>query len=95
MIIKNEILLALSLFCLPATAAEYWVAETKAGGQIVLTFDKTSNCGKDLYFMYLVNSQQDVNYGCWIPMNDAIHVRYDNGILQVYATSGWTRKYGL
>lgn len=87
----KRLLLVLALLCNPALASEYWVAQTESGGQIVLTFDKTTNCG-ELYFMYLVLSTQEVSYGCWVVLNDMIHVRYDNGVRRVYDNQGWMRK---
>lgn len=93
----KKLLLALALICGTATAnaTEYWVAPTEAGGQIVLTFDKTGGCGDTLYFMYTVFSNQEVVYGCWTAINQSIHVRYDNGVRRVYSTTGWVRKDGL
>lgn len=90
----KKLILALALLCGSATAGEYWVAPTEAGGQIVLTFDKTKSCDS-LFFMYLVKTDQEVAYGCWTVINDMIHVRYDNGIRRVYDAQGWIRKESM
>jgi len=90
----KKLVLILALLCGNAAAGESLVAPTEAGGQIVLTFDKTTNCG-ELYFMYLVLSTQEVSYGCWVFMNGMIHVRYDNGVRRVYDAKGWVRKESM
>jgi len=85
-------LLVTLLLCVNAHAGEYFVTPTETGGEIVLTNSKTTNCGDNLMFMYVVMANQSVVYGCWAYINDKIHVRYDDGNRRVYDTKGWTRK---
>lgn len=87
----KKLFLAL-LLCANAHAGEYFVTPTEAGGEIVLTNTKTTNCGDSLMFMYVVMADQSVVYGCWAYINDKIHVRYDNGNRKVYDTKGWVHK---
>lgn len=84
--------LAMLLFCVNAHAGEYFVTPTEAGGEIVLTNTKTTGCGENLMFMYVVKSDQTVVYGCWAYINDKVHVRYDDGNRKVYDTKGWIQK---
>jgi hypothetical protein len=85
-------LLIMLLLCVNARAGEYFVTPTEAGGEIVLTNTKTTNCGDNLMFMYVIKSDQSVVYGCWAYINDKVHVRYDDGNRKVYDTKGWIHK---
>ena len=73
-------------------ASEWWEAQTKAGGKIVLTLERADYCGKNLFVAYIETSQQDAIYGCWAGINDRIHVRYRDGTVKIYDKEGWEYK---
>lgn len=88
----KNLLVSLLFAASSVSAGEYWTTPTEQGGEIVLEFTKTDGCGSELWWMYVVKSNQEVVYGCWTIIDNRIHVRYDNGVRRAYDVSGWTKK---
>ena len=75
-----------------AQSAEYYTTPTELGGRIVLTFEKSDWCEKNLYIAYVEMTDQNVIYGCWAFVNEKIHVRYNDGTRRVYNPIGFTKQ---
>jgi hypothetical protein len=88
----KKLLIALMLASGFATAAEYYTTPTEAGGRIVLTFDKSDWCEKNLYIAYVEMTDQNVLYGCWAIINEKIHVRYNDNQRRVYDPTGFVKQ---
>jgi hypothetical protein len=76
----------------PAFAEEWWETPTQAGGKIVLSVQTADWCPKGFYIAYIETSKQDAIYGCWYPVNDRIHVKYNDGTVKIYDKKGWVYK---
>ena len=84
-------LLAL-LICVSAHAEEWWESPTTAGWKIVLTMQVADWCPKNFYIGYIETSKQDAIYGCWYPVNNRIHMKFNNGVSKIYDLEGWAYK---
>ena len=75
-----------------ATAREVWVMKTQAGGEVIITGDKSTHCEDSLRSMYLVMSTGEVVYGCWALIDERVHVRFDNGVRRAYSLDGFEKR---
>lgn len=91
----KKLLLLAALAFGNAQANEYYVAPNKSGGEIVLTLETTDSCGEGLFFMYVVNRNQEPTYGCWTLIAGKIHVRFNDGTRRVYDDKGWVRRESM
>lgn len=88
----KKLLITLLLASGLANAAEYYVSPTELGGRIVLTFEKSDWCDKNLFIAYVEMTDQNVVYGCWAFVNEKIHVRYNDGNRRVYNPLGFKKQ---
>lgn len=81
---------ALLAAVLTAQAKDLLVAPTKAGGEIVLTKDRSNTCGEVLFSMYIVMTDQNLLFGCWAYLDGRIMVRFDDGTRRAYGPETFT-----
>lgn len=88
----KKLLLSLLFVASCAHAESWWETPTEAGGKIILTMQSADWCPKGFYIAYIETSTQDAIYGCWYPVNDRIHVKWNNGWNKIYEKEGWLFK---
>ena len=86
----KKLLIALFLCSGAVHAEQWWETPTEAGGKIVLSTQTANWCPKGFYIAYIETTTQDAIYGCWYPVNDRIHVKWNNGWTKIYDKNGWT-----
>lgn len=88
----KNLLIALLICSGYAQAEQWWETPTEAGGKIVLSTQTANWCPKGFYIAYIETTTQDAIYGCWYPVNDRIHVKWNNGVNKIYDKQGWLFK---
>lgn len=87
----KKLLLVLLLAYSSVRAEPYLSAANEGGGEIILTTYTVASCD-GLKAMYSMLPSGVVYHGCWVYINEKIHVKYEDGERRVYPIDNFVVK---